>query len=57
MIALGADGDVYSWGYGLDGACGHGNTYHLRLPKRLVALQGFGVSYVAAGSWYLLYPS
>jgi alpha-tubulin suppressor-like RCC1 family protein len=28
-------GDVYTWGYGIDGQLGHGNKVNLDQPKRL----------------------
>lgn len=33
MLALTRDRRVFSWGYGAEGQCGHGNALHLRTPR------------------------
>ena len=53
-VALAADGDVYTWGYGADGQLGHGNLLHRRLPGRVAALKGARVAGVDAGAWRTL---
>ena len=44
-------GQVYSFGYGVDGCLGHSNARNQRTPKRIEALQGVSrVVSVAAGA-------
>ena len=50
MMALGHDCSVYSWGYGADGQCGHGNTFHLRTPRRIEFFDALDVVRLVAGS-------
>lgn len=52
MLALGHDCSVYSWGYGAEGQCGHGNTFHLRTPRRIDFFDALGVVRLSCGaSW------
>ena len=50
MLALGHDCSVYSWGYGAEGQCGHGNTFHLRTPRRIEYFDSLEVVRLAAGA-------
>ena len=52
MMALGHDCSVYSWGYGADGQCGHGNTFHLSTPRRVEFFDSLDVVRLMGGaSW------
>ena len=52
MMALGHDCSVYSWGFGADGQCGHGNTFHLRTPRRIEFFDSLDVVRLICGaSW------
>ena len=48
-LALAAAGEVWSWGFGLDGRLGHGDLQHQLLPKKIEALADSVVA-VSAGS-------
>jgi len=50
MLALGHDCSVFSWGYGAEGQTGHGNTLHLRTPRRIDFFNSLNVSGIACGS-------
>ena len=52
MLALTRDRRVFSWGYGAEGQCGHGNSLHLRTPRPIDALKHVLVSKIACGAWY-----
>jgi alpha-tubulin suppressor-like RCC1 family protein len=52
MLALGHNCAVYSWGYGAEGQCGHGNTFHLRTPRQIDFFNSLSVVRLACGaSW------
>ena len=34
-VAKCRDGDVYCWGYGLEGQCGNGATMNIRTPRKV----------------------
>ena len=34
-----SNGDIYSWGKGIDGKLGHGNTKNVGKPKKIEYLQ------------------
>ena len=53
-LALTAEGALFSFGYGLSGQLGHGETVSQRWPKRVVALAKERVVGVAAGSCHSL---
>mmetsp|Transcript_16577 Transcript_16577/g.24937 ORF Transcript_16577/g.24937 Transcript_16577/m.24937 type:complete len:602 (+) Transcript_16577:124-1929(+) len=51
-IAIGVDGVVYSWGYGLEGQCGNGSTMNLRTPRKVEFPEGVDIDDVCCGpSW------
>jgi alpha-tubulin suppressor-like RCC1 family protein len=50
-IAIGQDGEVFSWERGKDGLLGHGDTEDQPIPKQVEALRGVQVSSVSVG-WY-----
>jgi alpha-tubulin suppressor-like RCC1 family protein len=54
MLALCADGAVYSWGYSSDGQTGQSTLIHCRTPKRMEYFDMAGVSIdsIACGSGY-----
>ena len=52
MLALTRDRRVFSWGYGAEGQCGHGNSLHLRTPRPVEALRHVLVSKIGCGAWY-----
>ena len=39
-LALTADANVYSWGWGNDGRLGHGEEYYVLSPRKIEALAG-----------------
>ena len=49
VLALNADGAVWSWGYGDSGRLGHGDLQSQLLPKKVEALAGRRVVAVSAG--------
>ncbi|XP_076824506.1 E3 ubiquitin-protein ligase HERC2-like isoform X1 [Clavelina lepadiformis] len=49
VLALSDEGDVYSWGEGVDGKLGHGNRVSIDHPRVIEALQGKLVVQIAAG--------
>jgi alpha-tubulin suppressor-like RCC1 family protein len=54
-LALTADGDVWSWGWGGFGTLGHGDQQnHQLLPKKIEAFAGLRVAAVAAGAGHSL---
>jgi alpha-tubulin suppressor-like RCC1 family protein len=53
-VAIGGDGDLFSWGYGCYGRLGHGDTQHQSWPKRVDALRGIRMSIVAIGMYQAL---
>jgi E3 ubiquitin-protein ligase HERC2 len=53
-LAIGEDGEVFSWGIGQYGALGHGDTRDQPLPKRVEALRGVRVSSVSVGGEHAL---
>ena len=48
-VACTRDGDVYTWGCGVDGKLGHGDLEPVALPRMIATLEGEEVSSVAAG--------
>ena len=46
MVALSRSMKVFSWGYGAEGQGGHGSLLHMRLPRRVNALQGVPIAQV-----------
>ena len=53
-IAITADGAVWSWGYGLWGRLGHGDSQYQMLPKKIEAFAGQRVVAVSAGGGHSL---
>ena len=51
-LALSADGNVWSWGFGGRGRLGHGDEQVQLLPKKVEALAGQRVVAVAAGAYH-----
>uniref|UniRef100_A0A182IU73 HECT-type E3 ubiquitin transferase n=1 Tax=Anopheles atroparvus TaxID=41427 RepID=A0A182IU73_ANOAO len=49
-VALTRSGAVYTWGKGDYHRLGHGNTDHVRRPKKVAALQGKKIISIATGS-------
>ncbi|XP_055600343.1 probable E3 ubiquitin-protein ligase HERC2 isoform X2 [Uranotaenia lowii] len=49
-VALTRSGSVYTWGKGDYHRLGHGNTDHVRRPKKVAALQGKKIISIATGS-------
>lgn len=52
FLALTKNGTVYSWGKGVGGRLGHGDTASREEPKIIDALVGKNVVYVACGGTY-----
>lgn len=52
--AISRGGDVYSWGFGLEGQLGHGDEASVAIPKFIQALDGVPVSDAACGSAHTL---
>ncbi|CAM9510226.1 unnamed protein product, partial [Discosporangium mesarthrocarpum] len=52
MAALTRVGEVFSWGYGLEGQGGHGGLLHTRTPRRVNALNNANVYEVVCGPWW-----
>ena len=48
-VALSKNGEVYSWGYGGDGAIGHGDKKNVKSPKIVEGLKGENVVDVSCG--------
>jgi alpha-tubulin suppressor-like RCC1 family protein len=51
-LALSKDGSVYSWGLGLYGSLGHGDTANKNLPEKIEILDGMKVVQVQCGVWH-----
>ena len=49
VLALGSDGQVYSWGFGGDGQLGHGDLEIQTSPRLIKALSFEGVREICAG--------
>ncbi|XP_053688822.1 probable E3 ubiquitin-protein ligase HERC2 isoform X2 [Sabethes cyaneus] len=49
-VALTRSGSIYTWGKGDYHRLGHGNTDHVRRPKKVAALQGKKIISIATGS-------
>ncbi|XP_053679051.1 probable E3 ubiquitin-protein ligase HERC2 [Anopheles nili] len=49
-VALTRSGSVYTWGKGDYHRLGHGNTDHVRRPKKVASLQGKKIISIATGS-------
>eukprot|EP00743_Colponemidia_sp_Colp-15_P008722 GILK01009499.1.p1 GENE.GILK01009499.1~~GILK01009499.1.p1 ORF type:complete len:421 (-),score=31.77 GILK01009499.1:152-1375(-) len=54
VAAVTSDKNVYTWGYGLDGQLGHGDTRSILVPRRVRALQKQGIKMVICGSRHTL---
>ncbi|KND04840.1 uncharacterized protein SPPG_00540, partial [Spizellomyces punctatus DAOM BR117] len=54
FLAISTTNDLYTWGYGLKGQLGHGNSEvrERELPTAVEALQGLRVTTVAGGGWH-----
>jgi alpha-tubulin suppressor-like RCC1 family protein len=52
--AIGEDGELFSWGEGMDWRLGHGDRQDQPSPKRVEALRGGWVSSVACGHEHVL---
>lgn len=48
-VALSADGRIFTWGWGIHGQLGHGNTDEKATPFLVKALLGAVVCYISAG--------
>jgi len=48
-VALTTDGRVFTWGWGVHGQLGHGNTDEKTIPTLVTALLGTVICYVSAG--------
>lgn len=48
-VALTADGRVFTWGWGVHGQLGHGNTDEKTIPTLVASLLGTVVCYISAG--------
>jgi len=53
-LALTKDGQVFSWGKGEHYRLGHGNTEHVRFPKKIDSLDGKHVKSLSVGSSHVL---
>jgi alpha-tubulin suppressor-like RCC1 family protein len=53
-FAIGEDGEVFSWGEGINGLLGHGNTRGQPSRKRVEALRGLRISSVSVGIGHAL---
>ena len=53
-VALTRSGAVYTWGKGDYHRLGHGNTDHVRRPKKVAALQGKKIVSIATGSLHCI---
>lgn len=53
-VALSSDGEVYTWGFGKDGALGHGSRDSVGTPKKVEGLAGKHVTEVACGREFTL---
>jgi alpha-tubulin suppressor-like RCC1 family protein len=51
LFAIGGDGELFSWGRGVCGLLGHGDTQDQPSPKRVEALRGVRVSSASLG-WH-----
>lgn len=52
--ALTDKGKLYTWGYGLSGALGHGDTENRTLPKLVATLRDESVELLAVGSFHII---
>ena len=52
MLASCADGTLFSWGRGSEGALGHGNLLHQRTPRQIEALSGVHIAQLSAGAFH-----
>lgn len=48
-VALTMDGRVFTWGWGVHGQLGHGNTYSKNLPTLVTPLLGIVIRHINAG--------
>lgn len=54
-LALAADGTVYSWGWGVHGQLGHGNSDGISLPKRIEAFQEDRIKQISGGHGHSIF--
>ncbi len=50
--AVTEDGALFTWGNGLFGKLGHGDTRSAYAPRRVRAFEGCAVHYVSCGWWH-----
>ncbi|XP_033222191.1 uncharacterized protein LOC117176193 isoform X2 [Belonocnema kinseyi] len=48
-VALTSDGRVFTWGWGVHGQLGHGNTENVNLPTLVTSLLGTAINHISAG--------
>lgn len=53
-VALTMDGRVFTWGWGVHGQLGHGNTHHENIPIVVTSLLGNNIRSIAAGHAHTL---
>lgn len=53
-MSVTAAGELYAWGWGEHGRCGHGDEKEQLLPRRIAALRGERVAACVAGSTHSL---
>mmetsp|Transcript_24318 Transcript_24318/g.35630 ORF Transcript_24318/g.35630 Transcript_24318/m.35630 type:complete len:598 (+) Transcript_24318:102-1895(+) len=57
-LAIGTDGAVYSWGYGLEGQCGNGSTMNIRTPRKVEFPDNVDIENICCGSsWSFAYTT
>ncbi|KAF8822073.1 regulator of chromosome condensation (RCC1) repeat-containing protein [Cardiosporidium cionae] len=49
MAAISREGEVFVWGYGRDGQCGHGDLADISLPKKVESLKHLRATGVSCG--------
>lgn len=53
-MAIGANGEVWSWGWNDRGTLGHGDKCKRRMPRLLTALRSVKVVQAAVGGWHAI---
>ncbi|EFN58370.1 hypothetical protein CHLNCDRAFT_20698, partial [Chlorella variabilis] len=53
-LAIGADGNVITWGWNARGTLGHGHREPQGKPQRVAGLQGVHIKQAAIGGWHVL---
>ena len=48
-VAVTSDGRVFTWGWGVHGQLGHGNTENMHVPTLVISLLGTVISHISAG--------